>query len=203
MKFLKTILIVCVLLLNVLLVRPAWADAGKFTKTPEYTEVTQSIADLTNPDKTSDLPAEAVQKTLADLRFQKYILENSEERSRCTNQTGKTLAIYAREKKTTATPILYYLGDGKTTDDDVECVGVYLPGASKVALGAGQQELATALALKFVPGTQLTASANPDTGVIEFNTPALNLFKANEIDWAIPSLTQADVDAQTPNAPID
>lgn len=203
MRFLKTVLIVCVLLLNVLLVRPAWADAGKFIKTPEYTQVTQAIADFTNPDQTTDLSPEAIQQKLADLRFQKYILETAESRSTCSNQTGKTLAIYAKSKKSTLSPTLYYLGAGETTDDDVECVGIFLPGASKVAFGADQQELAEPIALKFVPGTQLIASANPDTGVVEFNTPVLDTFKANQIDWIIPTSTQADIDAQTPNAPVD
>jgi len=203
MKLLKTALIVCILLLNVLIVRPAWADAGKFIKSPEYTEVTQAIAELTNPEKTTDLSATEIGQKLADLRFQKYILETAESRSTCSNQTGKTLAIYAKAKKSAIAPTLYYLGDGETTDDDVECVGVYLPGSSKIASGTGQQELTDPVAVKFVPGTQLIASANPDTGVVNFNVPALGTFKVNEIDWSIPTTTQAEIDAQAPNAPVD
>ena len=61
MKLLKTVLIVGVLLLNIFVVRPAWADAGKFMKTPEYTQVTQAIADLTNPEITTDLAPEKIQ----------------------------------------------------------------------------------------------------------------------------------------------
>lgn len=203
MKLLRTVLIVSVLLLNVLLVRPAWADAGKFMKSPEYTQVTQAIADLTNPEKPTNLSAEAVQQKLADLRFQKYILETAESRSTCSNQTGKTLAIYAKTKKAETLPTLYYLGAGETTDDDVECVGIYLPGASKVDFGADQQELAEPIAIKFVPGTKLIASVNSNTNVVEFNAPASGSFKATEIDWLIPTTTQAEIDAQAPNAPID
>jgi hypothetical protein len=203
MKFLKTLLLISVLLLNVLVVRPAWADAGKFITTPEYTEVTQAIADLTNPEKTTDLSAEAIQQKLADLRFQKYILETAESRSTCTNQTGKTLGIYAKTKKSTAAPTLYYLADGETTDDDVECVGIYLPGTSKITSGTAIQELTDAVAIKVVPGTQLITSANPDTGVVELNVPASGAFKATEINWEIPASTQIEIDAQTPNAPVD
>ncbi len=203
MKFLKTILMVCVLLLNMLVVRPAWADAGKFMKTPEYTEVTQAIADLTNPEKTADLSTAAIQQKLADLRFQKYILETAESRSTCSNQTGKILGIYAKPKKSATAPTLYYLADGETTDNDVECVGIYLPGTSKILSGASRQELTDAVAIKVVPGTQLIASANSETGVVELNVPASGTFKANEIDWDIPASTQAEIDAQTPNAPVD
>jgi hypothetical protein len=78
-----------------------------------------------------------------------------------------------------------------------------LPGDSQVALGAGLQELAEPVAIRFVPGTRLIASANPNTGAVEFNAPTFGLFSANQLAWTIPSLTQAEVDAQTPNAPID
>lgn len=203
MKFLKTVFVACVLWLHLFLVQPAWADAGKFMKTPEYAEVTQAIADLTNPAKTTDLSADVIQQKLADLRFQKYILETAESRSTCSNQTGKTLGIYAQPKKSTTAPTLYYLADGETTDDDVECVGIYLPGASKIASGLGMQALTEAIAIKVVPGTQLIATANPDTSMIELNAPAAGLFKANEIDWEIPASTQVEIDAQTPNAPVD
>ena len=171
--------------------------------TPEYAEVTQAIADLTNPEKTTDLSADAIQQKLADLRFQKYILETAESRSTCSNQTGKTLGIYAKAKKSAPAPTLYYLADGETTDDDVECVGIYLPGTSKIVADKGIQELPDAVAIKVVPGTQLIASANPETGIVELNVPASGTFKASEIDWEIPASTPAEIDAQIPNAPVD
>ena len=201
MKFLKTTLIVCVLLLNILLVRPAWADAGKFIKTPEYTEVTQAIADLKNPEKTTDLAPEAIQQKLADLRFQKYVLETAEERSVCRNDTGKTLGIYTKSKKAVL-PTISFLGAGQATDDDIECMGIFLPAGSKVASGSAEG-FADPVVAKFVPGTQLTATADPETGVIDFNAPGSGFFKTGEIDWAIPTLTQAEVEAQVPNAPVD
>ncbi|MBW4518279.1 MAG: hypothetical protein KME16_00915 [Scytolyngbya sp. HA4215-MV1] len=203
MKPFKIIWVVGLLLFNLLIACPAWADAGKFMQTPEYTEVTQAIADLTNPEKTSDMTPAAIQQKLADLRFQKYILETAEGRSNCRNETGKTLAIYARSKKSTDAPILYFLGTGQAIDEDFECTGVYLPSGSKVILATIEQELANATAIKFVPGTQLIATANSDTGVIEFNAPAAQSFKAGEIDWSIPTLTSEEIATQTLNAPVD
>ncbi|MBF2026238.1 MAG: hypothetical protein IGS48_05660 [Oscillatoriales cyanobacterium C42_A2020_001] len=201
MKPLKTALIVCVLLLNVLLVRPALADAGKFIKTPEYAEVTQAIADLKNPEKTTDLAPETIQQKLSNLQFQKYILETAESRSICRNETGKTLGIYTKSKKA-ALPTISFLGAGQVTDDDVECVGIFLPAGSKVASG-NSEGFADPVVAKFVPGTQLTATADPETGMINFNAPGSGFFKTGEIDWAIPTLTQAEVEAQAPNAPVD
>lgn len=203
MKFFKTALIVCVLLLNSLIAFPAWADAGKYIKTPEYTEVTQAIADLTDPAKRTDLTPTAIQQKLADLRFQQYILETSEGRSNCRNETDKTLAVYARPKKAAVAPTLYFLGAGEAIDDDVECSGIYLPSGSKVVAGAFAQELTNPTAIKFVPGTQLVATANPDTGEIQLNAPAFGAFQEGEIDWSIPTFSPAEVEAQTPNAPVD
>jgi len=201
MQRFKSVLMVCMLLLSVLFVRPAWADAGKFIETPEYAGVTQAIADLMNPKKTTDLSSEAIQQKLADLRFQKYILETAEERSVCRNETEKTLGIYTKSKST-ALPALSFLGTGEATDDDIECVGIFLPAGSKIASG-NSKGFADPVVAKFVPGTQLVVTANPDTGVIDFNVPSSGFFKSGEIDWTIPTLTQEDVEVQTPNAPVD
>lgn len=206
MKVLKTALIVCVLFFTAFtgFTPPyAWADAGKFIKTPEYQEVMQTIANLKNPETTADLAPEVIQQKLADLRFQKYILETAESRSNCRNQTGKTIAVYAKSKKSQTAPALYFLGADEAIDDDIECTGIYLPSGSKAMLGGLEQELSAPIAVKFVPGTQLIATADPETGVIDFGVPALSTFKTGETDWPIPSLTAADIEAQTPNAPVD
>lgn len=203
MKFWKVLLVVLVVSLNFAIAKPSLADAGKFMKSSEYTEVTQAISDLKNPEKTADMAPEEIQQKLADLRFQKYILETSESRSTCRNETGATLAIYAKPKKTKAAPTLYYLGAGETTDDDVECVGIYQPGTTEVLPDGTQQQVTEAIALKFVPGTQLIATTNPNTGAIEFNTPAFGMVTASEGTWSIPTLTQAEIEAQVSNAPVD
>jgi hypothetical protein len=203
MQRLKSIFIALLLFCSLLITPPAWADLGKYMKTPEYQEVTQAITDLLDPTKATDLSSEAIQQKMTDLRFQKYIMESADDPALCRNETGKTIAIYARPKKSTASPTLYYLGNGQETDDNFECTGVYLPGGNKVALPVvnAQADLSEPVALKFVPGTQLMASINSD-GVLEYNAPA-KVFKVGEIDWAIPTIAQADIEGHSPNAPVD
>ena len=168
--------------------------------------MTQALDELI---KAKDAPdrggytSEQYQQRLDDLQFQKYVLETAEDPAQCRNETGKTLAIYATKKSGAAS--LYFLGDGKVTDDDWSCKGVYLPSGTKVAVAplAPVQELAEAIAFKIVDGTHLVAKTNPQTGAIEFNIRPAKVFKAGETDWSIPVLSQADIDAKTPNAPID
>jgi hypothetical protein len=57
--------------------------------------------------------------------------------------------------------------------------------------------------IKVVAGTQLIATADPVKGTLALNVPPAKVFKAGEGDWSIPTLTQGDIDAQTPNAPIE
>jgi hypothetical protein len=205
MKLLRLVLVAIVFVVNLIIAQPSWADSGKFIKTHEYKEVTQAIADVLNPDNPLGLKPEAIPQKLADLRFQKYVLETADDQAQIFNKTGKTLAIYARPKKAAADPTLYYLGAGESIDDDYAFSGIYLPEGGKVALDPTNtqgQELTEAIAFKFVPGTQLVATANPD-GVIEFNAPVASVVKAGETSWSLPKLTQAEIEAKTPNAPQD
>lgn len=209
MKLFKVAIVALVLLLNLIVVSPSWADRGRFKASPDYAEVTQAINALVqsqnNPD-TAVNPIEASQK-LAELQLQKYILETSGSRARCTNETGKTLAVYLKPKKAPATQpgTLYYLGNRETTDDDFACSGVYLPAATQVAFSplTAVETLADPLAFKFVEGTQVIVATNPTTGAIEFNLPPAQILKSGEGNWAIPVLTPADIAAQPPNAPQD
>ena len=203
-------LIVCmsVFCVSVLVAPPAWADRGKLMKSSDYAEVTQAITDLLNAQNSSNQKPERFEQQLADLQWQKYILETAESHAQCVNQTGKTLAIYAQPKKAVATqaPTLYFLGNGQETDDDFICKGLYLPAGTKVSFSladAQGQELTSAIALRILDGTQLIATATPDTGVISTNLPPIQIFNAGEGTWVIPTLTQADIDAQPPNAPQD
>lgn len=210
MQRLKPILVAIVLLVNLLLAQPVWADAGKFIKSQDYTDVTQAIDELVkskdNPDA-SDLSLEQLQLKLSALQLQKYILESAEERAQCTNNTGKTLGVYAKSKKelAAAPSTLYYLGAGKTTDDDFDCDGIFLPSGTSFTLSplVSAKALTEPIALKIVDGTHLVVSSNPETGTIELNVPPAQVLKAGENSWTIPALTQADVDTQQPNAPQD
>jgi len=210
MKRIKVLLVALILCINVAFALPAWADRGKLMKSPDYTEVTQAIAALLAEDAptTTGLKPAEIQQKLADLQLQKYILETADGRAQCANQTGKTLAIYAESKKATGTqpPALYFLADGQVTDDDFVCKGVYLPAGTTVSYSLADpkgQALAEAIAIKIVNGTQLIATADPETGVIAFNLHPAQTFKAGEGTWEVPALTQEELAAQTPNAPVD
>lgn len=205
MKFFKFALVALILIVNIAIASPSWADSD-LTKGSDYAEVTQALDELIKAKDTPDrsgYTSEQYQQRLDDLQFQKYVLETAEDPAQCRNETGKTLAIYATKKAGAAS--LYFLGDGEVTDDDWSCKGVYLPSGTKVAVTplAPLQELAEPIALKIVDGTQLVAKTNPQTGAIEFNVRPAKVFKAGEPDWSIPTFSQADIDAKTPNAPID
>lgn len=213
MKIFKILLAALVLLVNLAIAQPSWADRPNLTNSPDYTEVTELLNSLTQaqnaPDESGYTPEE-IQQKIGELQLQKYILETASDWGQCRNETGKTLAVYAHKPKKSRSSqesTLYYLGDGKTTDDDWNCDGVYLPSGVKVAgLNPGDtqgQELGEPVALKVVAGTQLVATTNPETGAVEFNVPAAKVFKAGEVNWEIPALSSADVEAQKPNAPID
>ncbi|MDX2098360.1 MAG: hypothetical protein SFW36_11340 [Leptolyngbyaceae cyanobacterium bins.59] len=206
MQRLKWILATLVLFVNLLIAQPSWADPGKFIKSADYLEVTQAIDALIQAKNNPDTQENGINinQKLASLQLQKYILETSEERARCSNQTGKNLAVYLKPKKATASqPIpLSYLGAGESSDDDFTCAGVYLPAETQVEFSplAEVQTLAEPLVLKIVEGTQFTVAADPETGLITFNIPPAQLLKGEVTGWTIPVLAQADIDAQTPNA---
>lgn len=215
MKALKVLLVVLVLLVNLVVAKPSWADRPQLTKSSEYQQVTQALNEILqiqkNPNQ-RDYKPEQLQQKISGLQLQKYILETATRWGQCSNQTGNTLAVYAHKPKKSFYPnanesTLFYLAPGEVTDDEWNCDGVYLPAGAKVAgLVAGNtqgQELTEALALKVVPGSQLIATTNPDTGAIEFNVPPVQVFKAGETNWQIPTLSQADINVKYPNAPVD
>jgi hypothetical protein len=206
MKFLKIALIALVLLItNLVITQPSLADRIS-EKSPEYTEIVETLDNLlktqANPQQ-SDYTAEELQQKIADLKVQKYVLETSEDWGTCRNETGKLLAIYAHKPKKAAQNTIFYLEDGEVTDDDWDCDGILLPNDVKVSgldLTPGEP-----VALKIVDGTALTARTNPETGEIELNVPPalITVLKEGDLDWSIPNLAQADIDAQAPNAPTD
>ncbi len=206
MKLFKTILVIFTLLINLLIVQPSWADPPRLTQTPDYAEVNQTLNELiqakVTPEKSEYTP-EQIEQKIGDLSLQKYILETALEWGQCRNQTGQTLGVYAHKAKKNQEPTLYYLGNGKITDDEWNCDGVYLPTGTKIAGDIEAQELTEPLALKIVPGTQLIAKTNPETGALELNIRPAKIFKTSETTWSIPSLTATNVSTQIPNAPIE
>ncbi|MBO3460473.1 hypothetical protein G7B40_000540 [Aetokthonos hydrillicola Thurmond2011] len=210
MKLFKTLLVVCTLVVNFLIAQPCWAGSPKLTQTPDYAEVTKSLDDLIQakaaPEQTEYTP-EQIEQKIGELNLQKYILETALEWAQCRNQTGQTLGVYAHKAKNNQQPTLYYLGNGKITDDDWNCDGIYLPAGVKLASSipgdTKLQELTEPLALKILPGTQLIAKTNVNTGAIELNIPPVKVFKTGETTWLIPNLTATNISTQIPNAPIE
>jgi hypothetical protein len=199
MNFLKIFLVALVFVVNLAIAQPSWAGKD-FTKGADYAEVTQALNQLQQakdaPDQAGYTP-EQYQQRLQELQFQKYVIETAEERAQCHNETGATLAVYANKPKKSPTQ-LYFLAAGEETDDDWDCDGIYLPAGTQVVLGpsAVAQELTEPTAVKFVDGTQSIARTNAATGGIELNVAPAKVFKAGEVNWSIPTLSQADINAQ-------
>lgn len=128
-------------------------------------------------------------------------MESGKGVTECFNNTGRTIAVYGPTGKKSTSKFdntLYLLPSGAATDDDWTCEGVFLPSDLKVA----GLDLGSASAAKFLSGTRLTISETPD-GAIEFNLPPARLFKAGDVNWDIPDVTEADLNRQLPQAPTD
>lgn len=175
-------------------------------KSPDYPVVVQTLDQLlltqSDPEQTEYYPEELQQK-IETAKLQKYILETAEDWGVCRNKTGKTLGIYGHAPKKSTQNTLVYLADGEETDDNWDCEGIYLPNDVQVAslnLVAGEPST-----LKIIDGTNLVVSTNQTTGELEFNVPSglLQIVPIADNNWSVPNLTQADIDAQVPNAPTD
>jgi hypothetical protein len=202
MKLFKIALVVLVLVMNLLIAQPSWADPD-LTKTPAYTEVTQALDNLLNATDSSGLSPEDTQKQIGELKLQKYILESAKDWAQCSNKTGKTLAVYAHKPKKSPESTLFFLGNGQSTDDDWNCDGVYLPTGTQIAGLTSDAGLSEPIAYRVLEGTRFVAKTNPTTGAIEFNTSPTKVFKTGEPGWTIPDLAQADIEAHPATAPID
>lgn len=207
MKFLRAILVILVLLVNIVIAPPSFADPIA-EKSSEYPQILQSLNTLlqakANPEQ-AGYTAQELQKRLSDLQFQKYIMETTEDWGVCRNMTGRTIGVFAHKPKK-LNPFqqtsLYYLSSGQETDSDWDCDGVYLPGDLSVA-GVTPNQDGSPLVAKIYDGTQLVIGNNPMTGQIEFNAPLAGVANASDMGWMMPNVSQANIDMQMPNAPID
>ena len=134
MNLFKSLLIVLIFLVNLVCAQPSFADQPKFTKNPDYIEVTKALSAFQNTKNSkvqieNYTPAE-VQRKIDELEFQKYTLEAGLNWGQCQNETRKTLAIYGPKLDSddySYENALYFLGDGQTTKKNWDCDGVYLP----------------------------------------------------------------------------
>ncbi|MBW4507749.1 MAG: hypothetical protein KME64_14725 [Scytonematopsis contorta HA4267-MV1] len=216
MKLFSYFLLLLVVLLNLVFAQPSWADAPKITKSPEYKELTKSLDVLTSKLEAaksgeplpSDLTIKDLQKKVDELSFEKYALERGLSWGQCTNETGKTIAVYGPKSKKDKSEssydnALYFLGNGQTTPTEWDCQGIYLPSDTKIAnLNTDpNQNLDGAIAIKILKGTQLVAKSNPDTGVLELNTNPSKIFQAGDVKWYIPNVPAASIASRVPNVP--
>jgi hypothetical protein len=207
MKLFKVILVCLVLLINFVIVPPSFADAPKLDKNPDYQQITTALGELLQARENQELPEgigtlEELQQKITGLQYQKYVVEAGKGVSECRNNTGRTIAVYGPTSKklsSTFDNTLYLLPSGAETDDDWNCEGVFLPSDLKVA----GLNLDAASAAKFLSGTRLDINENPDTGAIEFNLPPAQVFKAGDVNWDIPDITEAALNTQLPKAPLD
>lgn len=210
MNLFKITVIVLLFIVNLVFAQPSWADR-KVSENPDYIEVTQTLDSLLKQQETDGLTPENVQK-IADLRFQKYLLETAKDGGQCRNETDKTLVVYGQKPKksqSTFDNALYFLPSGQETDDEWDCDGVYIPtdlkvaGIDPIAPVEGQQPR-TALAYKIVDGTRLVVRTNPETSEIEFNVPPAKIFlPSDQANWLIPDSLQALLDQGITNAKVD
>ncbi|MDF5728526.1 MAG: hypothetical protein PUP92_10945 [Rhizonema sp. PD38] len=204
MKIFKIAIVVLLFLINLMVAQPSFAGK-KLAENPDYIEVSKALDSLLQDKETQGATPENALK-IANLQFQKYILETGEGKGVCRNETGTTLLVYGqknKKSKSTYDNALYLLPNGQETDDEWDCDGVYVPSNLKVTGIADGQELVTPIAYKIVDGTKLVAKSNPETSAIEFNVPPAQIFKTSEVNWFIPDTIQAVLDTGISNAPID
>lgn len=214
MKTFKYFLMVAVFLTSLVFVQPAsLADRPKISKNPDYVTLTEQLKSLKKSQekqvKLADYTPEQIEQKINELEFQRYALESGIDWGQCSNQTGKTLAIYGPEPNLdedeySEGAALYFLGDGQTTEDRWNCKGVYLPSdVNAVAVNSDGQgkEFIGGVVIKVPVGTNLVLKTDPDTGAIEFNQAGTQVVKADEVNWYIPNVSQAIVDARVTNAP--
>ncbi len=217
MKILKSLLIVLIIVANLALAQPSFADRPKFSKNPDYIEVTKALNELSQTKdaqtQVEGLTREEIQKRIDELTLQKYALEAGNTWGQCRNETSKTLGVYGKnpkadddDEKSSYDNELYFLAPGQTTQNKWDCDGIYLPNDVNVANfssspnGQGQ-ELTGPGAIKILDGTQLVIKTNPDTAAIELNVPTVKVLNSNAANWFIPNISQALIDTRVPNAP--
>ncbi|MBL1177874.1 hypothetical protein [Pantanalinema sp. GBBB05] len=192
----KVVLIVLLLVVNLAIAPPSWADRPKVSKNPDYVQVTKTLNGLLALQETQDIPSE-LQQQIDELTLQKAAIESGVTWGQCWNTTGQTIGIFGpATNPKSGNDGLYFLADGETTPEGWDCQGVYLPSGAKVA---GIES--TPAIFKILDGTRLVAALNSDTGAIEFNVPTTKLTQADP-DQPIPHVSQAFIDSRIPSTLI-
>ena len=214
MKIWKSLLIILMIVANFAFAQPSFADKPKFSKNPDYIEVTKTLDKLTQAKEAQTqvegVTPEKIQQKIDELTFQKYALETGINWGQCENKTGNTIAVYGKRPNEEEDDDamyengLYFLADGQSTKNNWDCDGFYLPNDATITglTTDGQaQEFPEAVAIKIPDGSKLAIKTNSDTAGIEINIPNAQIVKANEVNWFIPNVSQAIIYTRVPNAP--
>ncbi|AVH73724.1 hypothetical protein NLP_5412 [Nostoc sp. 'Lobaria pulmonaria (5183) cyanobiont'] len=214
MKIWKSLLIILMIVTNFAFAQPSFADKPKFSKNPDYIEVTKTLDKLTQAKEAQTqvegVTPERIQQKIDELTFQKYALETGINWGQCENKTGNTIAVYGKRPNEEEDDDamyengLYFLADGQSTKNNWDCDGFYLPNDATITglTTDGQaQEFPEAVAIKIPDGSKLAIKTNSDTAAIEINIPNAQIVKANEVNWFIPNVSQTIIDTRVPNAP--
>jgi len=209
MNLCKSLLVVLMILLNFAFAQPSFADRPKFSKNPDYVEVTKAIKQLSQAKQDETLAAgvtpEEIQQKIDELTFQKYALETGINWGQCSNQTGKTIAVYGKDPNQEENEDalydngLYFLADGQSTKNEWDCDGFYLPKDATTSLS--NDALTGPVAIKIPDGSKLVIKSNPDTAAIEVNLPNAKVVQDKKVKWFIPNVPQAFIDTRVPNVP--
>jgi hypothetical protein len=207
LRFFSIVLACLILWTNFLVAQPAFADRPKLDRNLDYLELTETLDGLLQSRTNQELPegissTEQLQQKIAELQYQKYVVEMGEGYGECQNNTSQPIVVYGpKSKKSTATydNERYLLAAGETTDEDWDCDGVYLPNDAKVA----GLDLGAAGAVKILDGTRFVISEDPNTQAIDFNLPPAQVFKSGDINWDIPDVASSAIAQPLLQAPTD
>lgn len=192
MRYLKIALVVVVMLFNLAIAQPSWADPN-YQDNPDYIQVTKTLKSLQT--KSQDKIPEDVQRQIGELQFQKAAIKSGINWGQCRNETGRNIAIYGSDSEESGRDQIYFLANDQTTPEQWDCQGIYLPSDVQVS----GLDKTGAVAIRIMDGTQLVVKKNPETSEFQLNLPSLRVVNPDESDWLIPNVSQAFIDSRIPN----
>lgn len=204
---------------------PVHADAGRFLAAPSTTELQAEIDSLTAAGTRTPSPEQKAR--LEDLNQLASTIRRSDDRAQLRNDSTHNIGLFLRYKKDPpeAAARLQVLGPAQESDDDFELLGIYVPAGVTLQWGQGGQPPSGAgpapgpRVARVLAGQQLRvadaplATETPDVGSSQeasvgysLNLPIFALLEpeaAAAIAAEVPTLSQAELDAQRANAPTD
>jgi hypothetical protein len=147
-------------------------------------------------------------RRLADLSRLDTALADSTDRPTVENATTHNLGVFVRAKRQAADQPAPFavLASGDETDDDFETVALFIPANVPVRWDGREPDSGStpARVVRLLPGEELRVSdAEGPKGGYALSLPAFALETEASDLAALPSLNQAELDAQPATAPVD